>query len=918
MLEHEPDLRWQSVVTEHFSVHYPEGFEDLGRRVATLCEQLYEPVSRSLNWFPGRTDVVVHTRADFPGGVVTFLPWRMELFITEPQSNVAGSGDSWLRVVIAHELTHIVHLRKHRGLSTITQPLLGEFNAFWHHIVPQWFTEGFATLNESRHTNGGAARVPYTWMQMAAPVYAGQPWPLENTGHDTRTRMPRQRMPYVSGYFLTERVEREYGPGTWAKILDRYSAFPLKGFSRTVKSVTGKPLRALYLQVLDDFSPSRQQQPPVPVARVWRPISQPENQNSPRWLNMDEIMVYRKSFDDLDELAILDRSGRLEPLLIRSLTKSENGYSLGKNLVVWAELHPHPRFSATIYSDLKTYDLNTHSIRNLTRDARLYCPDLSPDESQVVAVQTDLPTARLVTVNVETGHITAVFEAPGATPMNPRWSPQGDRLAFSIRDSTGYQDIAVLDLATRHWQYLYIPDTYHDNNPSWTPDGRFVLYTSDRSGVFNIWAVRVSTGERWQVTQDPLGAFTPDVSPDGRELAFASYSHLGFRASSTSLDTSRWIGLSHVLLPPSRDPIPDKHAERSPVTRETDWPALKLAGWPGRTYRPWRYLVAPQGWVPYPIWDPSAGGFWLALFAASADPLHRHAWNANLGHPISGSRYFADVRYTYRRWWPAVSFRGYSYPREVSTNGESGRWQKIGAELTASVPLVWESNVYTTFIHPFFRWRTYEWKRTSGPLYPSLSEYQGPQAGFTAARVSQTPRDVVFLRALILTAYADWTGPWAGSDFSGRQFTATAQLFSPTLVPHHQLEILLKYQHRTGTANWTYSGTLPVGYADDGKPSQTGFKVAYHLPLAYLEWPVPLIPVWVDYLDGAVFFDWGTSWEKESKPGLSDLSGPYSAGFQITSIQYALERLRVRLGFALYYHSQMKEWRAAPVVELPF
>lgn len=906
-LQHEPDLKWRTLVTPHFWVHYPAGFEELGTRVAAISEELYGPISSSLNSFPARTHVVVHTRVDFPSGVVSFLPWRMELFVTEPQGNVAGSGDPWLRVVIAHELTHIVHLRKRRGLSTLTGPFLGEFNVFWQNIVPLWFTEGFATLNETRYTSGGAARVPYVWMQMAAPVHAGTPWRLESTSHVSRKRMPRQRMPYVSGYYLTERLEREFGPGTWSRILDRYAAFPLLGFPRAVKSVTGTPLATLYRRVLGELAPSEPELSPGPPARLWRPADQPENQYSPRWVDGDHLMVYRKSFDQLDELALIDRQGGAKTVLVRSLAKAENGFTVGKRVIVWGELQPHPRFSATIYSDLKTYDLNTATTGSLTRNARLYSADLAPDESKVVAVQTDLPTARLVTVEMETGTLRTALEIPGATLLNPRWSPDGNRLVFTLRDSSGYQNIALLDIATGQWRYLYPPDTYHDNNPCWTPDGRFVMYTSDRSGIFNIWAVRVRTGKRWQVTFDPLGAFTPDVSPDGGELAFASYSHLGFRAATMALDSTQWVEderVTRVNMPGVAGPA------------EASLPYKTGESWSPRPYRPWRHVFLPQGWFPYPFWD--RGDLWLALFAASGDPLHRHSWRGNWGRSAPGSRHFADFLYRYSGWWAVATLRLYSFPNRVSANGQRGWWQKDGGEVTASVPLVTERNVYITVIRPFVRWRYYRWRPISGSLVPSRRLYRGVQLGFTRTRVARTPRDVVPHRAAIIAAFADWTGPGLGSDFTGTQISASGQLFLPTLIPHHQLEATVMYQHRTGNVSWSSSGALPLGHTDDGNTHNIRLKLAYHFPLAYLEWPVPVLPLWMDYLDGALFFDWGSGWDNNGDNGRPTARNRFSAGVRIAASQFFLERFPVRLGANFFYHSKDRAWRWSPVVEFPF
>jgi Tol biopolymer transport system component len=56
---------------------------------------------------------------------------------------------------------------------------------------------------------------------------------------------------------------------------------------------------------------------------------------------------------------------------------------------------------------------------------------------------------------------------------------------------------------------------------AWTPDGR-VLYTSAESGNADIWVYDPAGDERRQVTADPRDDFSPASSPDGRTIVFAS------------------------------------------------------------------------------------------------------------------------------------------------------------------------------------------------------------------------------------------------------------------------------------------------------------------------------------------------------------------------------------------------------------
>ena len=51
--------------------------------------------------------------------------------------------------------------------------------------------------------------------------------------------------------------------------------------------------------------------------------------------------------------------------------------------------------------------------------------------------------------------------------------------------------------------------------PSFSPDGRFVVFSSDRTGIYNLFAYELATERLYQVTNLVSGAFQPTVSPDG-------------------------------------------------------------------------------------------------------------------------------------------------------------------------------------------------------------------------------------------------------------------------------------------------------------------------------------------------------------------------------------------------------------------
>jgi serine/threonine protein kinase/Tol biopolymer transport system component len=59
-------------------------------------------------------------------------------------------------------------------------------------------------------------------------------------------------------------------------------------------------------------------------------------------------------------------------------------------------------------------------------------------------------------------------------------------------------------------------------SPTWSPDGRFIAYSSNRGGKFDIWVQQVTGGDPVQITKGPGHNWQPDWSPDGRYIAYRS------------------------------------------------------------------------------------------------------------------------------------------------------------------------------------------------------------------------------------------------------------------------------------------------------------------------------------------------------------------------------------------------------------
>ena len=290
---------------------------------------------------------------------------------------------------------------------------------------------------------------------------------------------------------------------------------------------------------------------------------------------------------------------------------SDTGFH--RQIYFFRELYEHD----VALRDGRAVTTNNHVI---TDDARAQYPDLSPDDDHVAFIANHRGTQQLWEMSLAERAPAPVFRVPrGEQVYTPRYSPDARRIVFSQWQRGGYRDVRMIDRASGA-----ITDITHDRaldmQPIWSPDGRYIVWSSDRTGIANIHVLDLDTGVVRQVTNVRTGAYMPAISPDGHTLVYAGYNtHTGWH-----------LPLSPAVRPEPLDRRRATEPQRTAVSLPTPpTPTRTHAYNAWDTLRPWYYGL-----------DYGSDGFGpqVGIFTNGGDLVGNHSYGARLAFGLNARR----------------------------------------------------------------------------------------------------------------------------------------------------------------------------------------------------------------------------------------------------------------------------------------
>ena len=563
-------LRWQTLETKHFLVHYHDGAERTARVIAKVAEDIYGPVTTLYEHEPDqKVSIAVIDYEDNSNGAAYFYDNKILIWSPALDFDLRGTHN-WLRNVIAHEFTHIVQIqtsmkfgRKFPGIylqwlnyeeerrqdvlygypnTVVSYPISG-------FIIPSWFAEGVAQYNRPElsydYWDSHRDMILRSYVLDSAMLSWNEMSVFGKTSLGNESS-------YNAGFALTKYLSETYGQDVIPKIAKNISRTNMVTIDQAIERTIGKTGEQVYDEWKNHLSSDYQRRVesilPNKVEGTRIADVGFGNMNPAFSLDGKKIAyVSNKEADyfGLSSLYLYDVATKEEKMIVGGI-RSTVTWSLDGKKIYYSKLTDNQTVGFKI-SDLFVYDLENEEELQLTKGLRAANPSLSPDGKLLsFAVGND------GTMNV------GVADTTGENPRQitkykngeqvylPKWSPDGNNIVFgySFREE---QDIASVNIENGEVEMLVtgIPD---DRNPSYSADGKYLYFVSDRTGIFNIYKMEIASKQIEQISNVLGGAFTPSVSDSGK-IAYSLYTSKGFKINYLVESTPQNFETSHYIEP---------------------------------------------------------------------------------------------------------------------------------------------------------------------------------------------------------------------------------------------------------------------------------------------------------------------------------------------------------------------------------
>lgn len=523
------DFDWQIYHSPHFNVHYYSAEEPSLQKVVSFAESAYDQLSREFN-FQIKDPVPLiyygtHSAFEQNNIILNFIPEGVGAFATPARFRMVlpiDMPDPELMELILHELTHIFQYHM------LFQGSLGKAVAA---TPPTWFMEGMASY-------------------MAKDESARDRMFLRDAVVNDNLPSIRQNFggffAYRYGHALFDFVEERWGKEGFLDFIyeirntigfrvDRAVERAFKLDAEEFDLEFRRWLRRQYLsELLETGEPSdfgRRFRNEAAIAQNYStsPVTSPSG---------DLVAAFSAYRGDV-EVVLYNTEDRS---FLRSLTKGYTNnyqYLVAQELTIGREMGRDLAFSPdgnylAVFAKrergrslvlLDVLNGGVHRIYDIFDIEQQNAPAWSPDGRTIAFSGNRNGKFDIFLLDVESGSFRN-FTDDNVFDAAPVFSPDGKSMVYVSVVGKGHAKLFRSPIDQPAQRFQLTTGEWNENDPTFSPDGQRIYFTSDRDGRENIYSLDLTGGELRQYTNVVTGAFMPTVlrEPDGEErLVFTGF-----------------------------------------------------------------------------------------------------------------------------------------------------------------------------------------------------------------------------------------------------------------------------------------------------------------------------------------------------------------------------------------------------------
>ncbi len=546
--EFHPELEWYTIRGNHAEVHYHSGAERTAKVVAKIVDEVWDPITSLYNYEPDLVHFVIKDIDDYSNGATYFFDNKIEIWTSALDFDLRGTHN-WLRNVISHEFTHLVQIQASMKTSrTIPAVFFQVLNyederrpdilyGYPNFIisyplasinVPAWFAEGTAQYmrKEFNYENWDSHR------DMILRSYALDSNMLtwNQMGVFGKTSLGNESV-YNSGFALTRYIAQKYGEDKLRKIAESLGSTFNFTIDAAFKDILGKDGNEIYNEwkkyITEDYR-NRTEDVQKNLVAGEQILSEGFGNFYPVYSADGKKVLYvsNKSSDYFGPAGIYlyDLETKKETPLVQGV-RSTVKWIPGSNKIIYAKISDDNPNWYNVH-DLYMYNIDTEEEERLTENVRANQPAVSNDGKSIVFLFQKDGTTNIGLVDISGKNFKQLtFLANGEQVYNPVFSPDDKYIYFDYSDHNG-RDIYRIPVSGGNTERV-IATLDDERNPAFTSDGK-MIYSSDRTGIFNIYSLDPKTSESKQLTNVTGGAFMASVNTAGK-IVYAGYTSRGYK-----------------------------------------------------------------------------------------------------------------------------------------------------------------------------------------------------------------------------------------------------------------------------------------------------------------------------------------------------------------------------------------------------